>query len=622
MAKIDQALFGYSNGHRLLESSIKLSIASQRLLENLSDLSGNYTSKDFDGYYTGCWLPDDNFYAISKTWYAIEMPRTGCAWTHTLFFDIEKFFSLVEMPIDLLFKRPNINDNNFLSYYKTTMQVNETDGDSYSKTFEALWLLNTIISNKQNIAICYDNAVDFNLLFAFLFQLMGVAFFKEFSFCTGSQSNRMIKDKSLNLQIMPSNISKVALRSLSTVVPFEKRTDNSLCDYITSLNELLEIKQFALRIDNGCYSFNRFLDIQKIYYSLYRVNSVGLKLLISLIQNAYTSDKSLKVFARVVDIFVEDSTTKTNNLNLLVDLFFCISTTKDSYDNFINSLDISRYLKHISEIYNEGRTSVLQLIANLLASELNVFGEKLLEKLAYTIDSSDLVQLLSETQTHAAVLLQSNWKLANSKDLWKMPLEIQYEVIQNISYAFNVPTNDDVTEFSKLLFLIFENGNEEVSNQLFAAFGDFSIATYFEWIQNNNINKRNWVYLCKNNPIKSLSLLQSTSKTNDELFYSLLKVIDPWDKSMSTIDTKTWEELYVNYCKDNSNTILNDAFAKFMLQVMINTKVKLSDTSAYFVFMQVHKILESTDFDNAFWNKITSHLPEVKWYNSWDKCKR
>lgn len=46
------------------------------------------------------------------------------------------------------------------------------------------------------------------------------------------------------------------------------------------------------------------------------------------------------------------------------------------------------------------------------------------------------------------------------------------------------------------------------------------------------------------------------------------------------------------------------------------------NTFTYVVFIHVYKILEAPEFDNVFWNKITFYLPDVKWYNSWDKRKR
>lgn len=624
MKKIEQALFGYSNGHRLLGSSIKLSTPSLRLMEMLSDLSGNDTSKDFDGYYTGCWLADDDYYAICKTWYATEMPRPGCAWTHALFLDCKTYATDANIPIDQLFQRPSIGDNNFLSHYKNSIQI-EGNGENndMEKCEIALWLLHTIISKKENIAICYNGIDKINCSFEYLFQLMGVRFFTNFSFCTGSQANRTIKEKPLNIQIMPTKISKVALRALTTVSPFEKTADGKSVSFVTDAKELLKIKQFALNLDKQYYSFEVFQGIQEIYYTLYSDNTVDLYRLISMIQNTFSSDDVIKIFDKSIGIYIADLLKNNHGALCLLELFTDISTMDEKYDSLINVLDVSEFEKYLFEIANQHSESLLPLISKLLVSELNDFGEELLKRLAFIIDSNALVQMLSEKETHSTVLLQFNWRLAKNKFLWEMPLAIQSDMVRNMAIAFKQSSNEDRAAFSEVLCLIFEISNEYIAEQIYSAFGDFSITTYFTWLSDKkNFNKNNWLLICKSNPCESLCLLKAASNADSELFYKLLQILNPWNKSMCLVEAVTLEDLYRKYCQSGNIPDLNDLFAKFVLQVMISTKMKFSDELSCFAFMRVHKILESPNFDTSFWNAISPHLPEVKWYNSWDKCKR
>ena len=97
---IDQALFGYSNGHHLLASSKKLSLKSLKILTPLTDSSGSARQDNPEGYLTGCYLPDDGCYALSKTWSADEMPRPGCVWTHTLFLTTSSLEELTYSSLD------------------------------------------------------------------------------------------------------------------------------------------------------------------------------------------------------------------------------------------------------------------------------------------------------------------------------------------------------------------------------------------------------------------------------------------------------------------------------------------------------------------------------------------
>lgn len=81
---LHQMLHGYADGHRLLESSIPVPDDQARLILRMSDLSGSNLSKGFEEYITGYPLSSLQAYALAKTWYAPEMPRPGCVWTHTI----------------------------------------------------------------------------------------------------------------------------------------------------------------------------------------------------------------------------------------------------------------------------------------------------------------------------------------------------------------------------------------------------------------------------------------------------------------------------------------------------------------------------------------------------------
>lgn len=89
--RIDQCLFGYDDGHRLLESSMRLDpeVASQLTL--LSDLAPGVLFGSSDSYWTGLPIPKLGRYALMRTWTAPEMPRPGCVWTHVLLLETSIF---------------------------------------------------------------------------------------------------------------------------------------------------------------------------------------------------------------------------------------------------------------------------------------------------------------------------------------------------------------------------------------------------------------------------------------------------------------------------------------------------------------------------------------------------
>lgn len=88
---IEQTLHGYNKGHGLLASSFPVKPNDDSsLMSVLSDWTGYRNELGEDSYMTFYPLSNGEKYAFAKTWYAEEMERPGCVWTHTLIVDLKK----------------------------------------------------------------------------------------------------------------------------------------------------------------------------------------------------------------------------------------------------------------------------------------------------------------------------------------------------------------------------------------------------------------------------------------------------------------------------------------------------------------------------------------------------
>lgn len=81
---VQQLLFGYDDGHKLLAKSTELpgQVARRLLVAGDFAVSGEWAGRR--PYLTGAPVDEMSAYAISGTWPAPEMKRPGCVWTHTL----------------------------------------------------------------------------------------------------------------------------------------------------------------------------------------------------------------------------------------------------------------------------------------------------------------------------------------------------------------------------------------------------------------------------------------------------------------------------------------------------------------------------------------------------------
>jgi hypothetical protein len=81
---VDQALFGYADGHRQIASSVRLPSKDQYQLAAASDLASGASLGPDDSYLTGLPLAESRRFALIRTWAAPEMPRPGCVWSHVI----------------------------------------------------------------------------------------------------------------------------------------------------------------------------------------------------------------------------------------------------------------------------------------------------------------------------------------------------------------------------------------------------------------------------------------------------------------------------------------------------------------------------------------------------------
>lgn len=103
---IDQCLFGYEDGHRLLASSMPLNDELSDLTE-FSDLAPGVIFGGSDGYWTGVPAPKIGRYVLMRTWPAPEMSRPGCVWTHALLLEPSILEDLPDLSaLVWLFSRP------------------------------------------------------------------------------------------------------------------------------------------------------------------------------------------------------------------------------------------------------------------------------------------------------------------------------------------------------------------------------------------------------------------------------------------------------------------------------------------------------------------------------------
>lgn len=216
---IQQTLHGYQNGHQMLANSIDLPNDIKKTLLFQSDLSGPTFYPGFEVYITGYPIPSGNFYALAKTWYADEMPRPGCVWTHTLLINYADLSKIPELSIlENYFHRPQLND---YDAYETPIVIEDTDMTvSRSKPSAIYDELVAALYGSPNATILVraDETPNIDKEFYQIWSDQWPRLRRSFSFCSGALSFKENATKAFDLLGIPSRNTRQIMRQEPTAL--------------------------------------------------------------------------------------------------------------------------------------------------------------------------------------------------------------------------------------------------------------------------------------------------------------------------------------------------------------------------------------------------------------------
>jgi hypothetical protein len=214
---VQQALFGYREGHNLVAASVPLAPRVRQFLANVTDASGPENSEGFEAPYTGLPVPETDYYALFCTWPAPEMPRPGCVWSHVLLLDLADLARIHDLSVlRELCLRPAVPPD--LSAYERQLSLLSPDStpgirhpEEQNRTSHILELLYG--QPEKGIIILDDKSWPWESAVFGLWSQQWPRLRRSFAFSTGSLGDRRSAGVSFDLQIAPLKSKRLWGRS-------------------------------------------------------------------------------------------------------------------------------------------------------------------------------------------------------------------------------------------------------------------------------------------------------------------------------------------------------------------------------------------------------------------------
>lgn len=620
---VHQALWGYSNGHHLLSSSATLSASSRKLLETLTDLSGSDASNAFDGYLTGCFLPSDEYYALSKTWLAPEMERPGCVWTHTILLETGAAAHWNRLDFDNLFCRPQQSEASCQVHYSIPLSLNTVPlSPTTQAVADALALFSNLIRYSEPFLMSTSDVERWNTALETLLILAGPRFFQDVSFCTGSLSNRKLKGKPLTLQVVPARLFKVLLRtapeSRILSIEEEKALQHTAEDVPMTLQAFQETKKLLLSCGTE-YDNRYFWPLFKQFYAwISNDAALPFQQALETLENRMDIDHAADILWKLFR--AEFSQNRKKTYDSLIESLFNFLTLDAQYI----SVDTARgqILESVlTLLWTHCRQEMVNLLPKLLTCVLNTTGEAAVTFIVVRLSTREYTELLRQNAAMCLPMLRLNRKLAQCETLWGLSKDLQTEALREL-WDGDERVAATQAEDASILRSIFQCGDSRLSREVYKTFGSNAIRIYFSYFGNGKSIEQAivWSDLCREDPALSIQSLSLLSPAASALFAAVISVLDPCCDAVQSIPNDVWERLYQQFCRNSGEAAA--VYAQFLLILILHFNISVSVELLNFSFCTVHTLLSQNSMNYYRWECLSPLLPEIPWYLSWDKCKR
>lgn len=620
--RIEQTLHGYYMGHGLLASSVPwLELEDASLMSTLSDWTGYRGSTEEDDNYLSVYpLPCGKYMAFAKTWYAKEMERPGCVWTHTLLVPVECFTGNFDIRNLLkFFRRPEVEQ---YVMYNEALIIDSEDIYNYGndsvfcniEKISFLFLFSVLLGGFKGAFFTIDRSQkELQLLLLSLLQYLPQDILFETSVSSGSEAIRRLNKNKFSLQFIMG-------QNTETLEGGNWRSELAEDNFTQGLRYLYDVA--CKKYDNTSYLIHLFdKDIEKSSLKFESVINL-FKLLDEAVEGKKSEDSYDKVLSLIFGAFPkanEGKLVKANFLGKKITDYFC----SDSECLIkVASQDLEeedwKYVRVKQRLQFLDHSELFSLAISLVTHQVITETPKQILLYAFEhFDAAEVNTIVLNNWEQLEDLIIDNESYIN-KEYW---LLLPKEYFNVFFQALPINAANNISHWDRLLDCVLANGTiigdewaMEIMNHESCGIKrilDFANQNGIEFIANSLLK----VCISKVQDCLDWMNNQKEGVKDDSLLNLLTSGLDPLSDEVQSYPYLFWLGLLKCNSKDSS-------FLSFMFVLAFQRSGNDSIILLNKVFDDIYIAQSKNIFPNKDWNRIAFYTNEIKWVKEWDKCKR
>lgn len=619
---IEQTLYGYNKGHGLLASSFPVRPNNDSsLMSVLSDWTGFRNELGEDSYMTFYPLSNGEKYAFAKTWYADEMERPGCVWTHTLIVDLKDMDRNFDFRVlNDYFRRPQKDEYDF---YQHKIEIDNFETRYSNVVFSmfddtsllVLYLL--LLGNNKNLFIYMDkDQRAYVALCFYLLQYLPLDILKWVSMSTGSISRRKLGSEDFSIQFT-DNITNISLSN----APWNGKIAKE-----NFTNGLLYIFEQSKKENDTFPSLIRLFreDIKDEKEKLF-----AFAMLMKELDTALNEKVGGKEYANVLSLLEEYFPKQNEGIrlksNFLSEKISSLYGTEEDYLFQIASLKNDSFLypeetqfeSRLMELDKDDHASYIDLITRIAAlAHPNDTACKALLYAINNMEEQELLNLIDKEWEKLLPFLSSNDRFFES-GMW---LKFSNDKFNTIFLLFSQKLFDKFIYWDGLLNKAIDAEtlvSEDVSKKIIEKAKD-AVSIIFEAANSGSHHfvSPSLLQACLLKKQDIFIWMNSQETINERVERFLLYKIEPNDYDLKSNSSSVWKA-FLN--QDNENK--NIDFYIYLYILAHNWHDVIAIEMLKHSFYHIYIALSKNQLDEKYWNRISCFTSISYFIDKWDKCK-
>lgn len=609
--KVHQALHGYNQGHNLLFSSINLPSQDEDYMKIQSDWTEYVDEEDDDSSYIKAYiLPKSRLYVVSKSWYAYEMSRPGCVWTHSL------IFNLNDVSIDFDFRsllgyfvRPNGDKN----IYDEVLDVNsggECIVPHILDTFtinEIAYLYTTLLVKQNSIFLVEEKASTYQYLILSLLQFLPLEIVAESKLCSGVAINANSETNisfSYNVNRRLQDVKEENIESINKQDLGLLYIANAIRNQDTKVASIL--RSFTHEIGSKP---ERVLTFGKLLYGLECPDKTTYN---SILENLALAFPNKDEGTRIKKAFLSPNVI---GLFTSMDTFYadiCVKT----YENTIDFLSLFPYKEADKYIAHDIETFKSFLNGILWSDTISTYGNGLLEYEAQNIS----VEWQKDIYENNWNLYQSLLNFAPSWLYNKYWLEGSQTKIDTLLTVFEKIDLSKFNYWGLLLNVLLTSNDIHISYIVKSAIVRYypnGVIEILNFIQNKNKSTELCHFICENRKQFLVQWIKNQMGFSYNVVEFITHILSPTSKEAKECGSLPWYRIMLLIQK-SSDTWLYIYLYQLSFNWSDSTALKILKSS----FWYLHHMFESNNICKSNINNLSPYLEELPPWQWWDNCKK